>query len=160
MFVSLPAYHKFSGFTLVEVLVVASVIGLLTGVGIASYNRFNERQRVQSAAMEFATELRVVQKRANAGEKPAGCDQLKNYTVQTFPSSDAYSVQAQCFLSGSTETKSLGANALFETAAAFTFYPLNRGMSGDSQVKIVDGGGMYPHLITAEVGGVITVEGP
>jgi prepilin-type N-terminal cleavage/methylation domain-containing protein len=155
-----------SGFTLVEVLVVAAVIGLLTGAGVAAYNRFNEKQRVQAAAMEFATELRVVQKRANAGEKPANCNTptprtLRSYTVQTSLDSDIYFTSILCDAYNETEPlKSLGKYAKFNLAEQFRFKPLNQGLESttDVTVKVQALNGNYEYEITAQPGGVITVK--
>jgi prepilin-type N-terminal cleavage/methylation domain-containing protein len=152
----LPNNIKISGFTLVEVLVVASVIGLLAGVGIASYNRFNEKQRVQTAAMEFATELRVVQKRANAGEKPSGCaTTLTEYTVTTVDNSNQYLISSTCGFDGS---KSLGPHAVFDGVHTITFEVLNRGLTSGVDILVMGANSSVKFKVTAEVGGVITVE--
>jgi type II secretion system protein H len=147
--------ERFSGFTLIEVLVVATVIGLLTGVGIASYNRFNEKQRVQQAAMTFATELRVAQKRANAGEKPVGClGDLEFYAITTTNSSNTYTLSTNC---PGTETKNLGSHAVFGNDQTFTILILNKGFQSDASVTIQGLDGSNPVTISAETGGVITV---
>jgi prepilin-type N-terminal cleavage/methylation domain-containing protein len=57
------------GFTLVEILVSVSVIGLLLGLGLAQYSRFNRRQIVEQAARNLIQSLRLAQNKALSGEK-------------------------------------------------------------------------------------------
>ncbi|MFC1727228.1 Tfp pilus assembly protein FimT/FimU [Patescibacteria group bacterium] len=58
-----------SGFTLVEMLISISIMGLIFGVGLARYRDFDRRQIVRQAAQELKTNLRLVQKKAISGEK-------------------------------------------------------------------------------------------
>lgn len=61
-----------SGFTLLEVLVAATVISLLSGISLVGYNRFQERQQLVAAKEQLRNDLRQAQQKALAGEKPAG----------------------------------------------------------------------------------------
>lgn len=58
---------KKQGFSLIEILVVTGIMGILLAVGIASYNKMNNRSRVEQAAQLLATQLQTLQKRADAG---------------------------------------------------------------------------------------------
>jgi len=55
------------GFSLIETIVVVGIMGVLAVAGVASYNKMNDRARVEQAAQLLATELRTLQKRADAG---------------------------------------------------------------------------------------------
>lgn len=57
------------GFTLIELLVVAGIIILLGGIGVASYNRFNQSRITRNYAEEILTGLRVAQNNAQTGKK-------------------------------------------------------------------------------------------
>lgn len=57
------------GFTLIETLVVVAIMIILIGVGVASYNNFNQNQILSQAASTLVTNLRDAQNRALSGEK-------------------------------------------------------------------------------------------
>jgi len=57
------------GFTLIEVLVAVGIIGILTSIGVSSYNSFNAKKQVESVAEELKTNLRLVQSKAVNNEK-------------------------------------------------------------------------------------------
>ena len=60
------------GFTLIEVLVSVGILVVLTAMGVASYNNFNEKRVVRNAADKIRSNLRLAQRKALAGEK--NCD--------------------------------------------------------------------------------------
>jgi len=61
-----------SGFTLIETLVVATIIMLLTGLIITNYISFIERNRVRTAAEEARNFLSDIQNRARMGHRGSG----------------------------------------------------------------------------------------
>lgn len=61
------------GFTLIELMVVISIISALTGGGVASFAKFNQRETVRNAAQEVKSTLRLAQSKAMAGEKGTIC---------------------------------------------------------------------------------------
>src|SRR4030042_4247797 len=65
------------GFTLIEILVAVTIILLLTSIGVASYNRFNDKRKVEKITKELETNLRYIQGKATSNEKDctaAVCD--------------------------------------------------------------------------------------
>lgn len=82
------------GFTLIELLLAVSFIGILTAIGLASYNNYNQTQILKQAASDLKSNLRLAQNRAIAGEKPTGCGVLDGYQV-SFTAAN-YTVQALC----------------------------------------------------------------
>lgn len=56
------------GFTLVEVLVTLTIMGVIFGLGIANYGKFNQSRQLDKATQDLITNLRVAQSRANNGE--------------------------------------------------------------------------------------------
>jgi len=50
-------------------LVVLTIIGILTTIGIASYNSFNEQRLLDKTAYELKNQLRLARSRAINGEK-------------------------------------------------------------------------------------------
>jgi len=65
---------RVKGYTLIEILVVLTVIGILFGVGYASYRNFSRRQNLVGLAKQIEGDLRLAQQMAMSGEKPAECD--------------------------------------------------------------------------------------
>ncbi len=88
------------GFTLLEVLVAATIISLLSGVSLVGYNRFQERQQLVAAKEQLRNDLRQVQQKALSGEKPAGwCagsgKTLSSWRLQ-FVAPTAYEIKSIC----------------------------------------------------------------
>jgi len=65
---------KKNGFTLIELLVVIVIASFLTGGALATFNRFNEREKLKAAALTIKTVLREIQTQVLAAEKdPIAC---------------------------------------------------------------------------------------
>ncbi len=62
-----------AGFTLIELMVVLSIIAILSMLGIASFVNYNRSQTVDSAANDFATVLNLAKSRALSQVKPSSC---------------------------------------------------------------------------------------
>lgn len=82
------------GYTLIEVLISLTIIGLLFGFGFANFRDFSRKQSLVSAARSLNGELRQVQSKASAGEKPSGCTTLSSYSFQI--SATSYQTAAVC----------------------------------------------------------------
>jgi prepilin-type N-terminal cleavage/methylation domain-containing protein len=63
---------KKNGYSLIEIIVVVGIIGILTAVGVAAYNRMNMEFQVEAEAKRAAVMLRRWQKDADSG---VGSDQ-------------------------------------------------------------------------------------
>jgi len=84
------------GFTLIEFLVVMTIMGVLFGIGVAQYINFNRSQILEQAAQELKNNLRLAQTKATTGEKPTECTTtLEGYQV-SFSLPRTYQIQAKC----------------------------------------------------------------
>lgn len=93
---SLPTRFKESGFTLIELIVVISIMVLMLGTGVISYLQFNDRQALLAATEELTTVLRSAQTRARTGDRPEGCDRLLSYSVRVPAGSSIVTLSAVC----------------------------------------------------------------
>ena len=83
------------GYTLIEILVVLTIIGILFGFGYISYRDFQRRQSLLGAAKSLQGDLRLAQEQALAGYKPTGCSQsLGSFDFKV--SGNSYTVTASC----------------------------------------------------------------
>lgn len=95
------------GYTLIEILVGITIIGLVFGFGFVSFREFSRRQVVAGAAKQIKGDLRLAQEYALSGKKPADCvTQLDSYsfTVTSSQNPATYEIKASC---SSNATKSV-----------------------------------------------------
>lgn len=60
---------KNKGFTLIELIIAASILGIITSTGVANFIKFNQREKLEAAALKVKTYLRKAQAHALAGVK-------------------------------------------------------------------------------------------
>src|SRR3990167_10524628 len=70
-----PQYTKYNirytrAYTLIELLVGLTIVGLLFGFGFVSFRDFSRRQAIEGAAKKVQGDLRLAQSLALAGKKP------------------------------------------------------------------------------------------
>ena len=84
------------GYTLIEILVALTIIGLIFSFGYVSFRDFSRRQAVIGVAKTIQGDLRLTQGNAMTGQKPTGC----NTTLDTFSfrivSPSSYTIEANC----------------------------------------------------------------
>ena len=74
---------SFSGFTLIELIVVVAIMIIFSGVSISAYFQFSQRQEVLNDARSVATTFRRVQSMARNLVYPSGCSGLSGYRLYT-----------------------------------------------------------------------------
>ncbi len=146
--------HRMAGFTLIELLVVVGIIGILTAVGVASYNSFNESRVIRSLAGEIESNLRLAQSNAISGKKDDNCtDYLEGWYVDL----EENYVYPKCGNDSGVEKKDLVSEAggveISSSKSGFLF----KAMTGDtnlaSDLTITVGGSVYLEIsITGEIG--------
>jgi len=98
-------YNKYdivytSAYTLIEILVTLTIIGLLFSFGYVNFRDFSRRQAVADAAKSIQGDLRIAQTDATTGQKPAdgSCSlpkTLDGYNFEVFPPAE-YKIEAIC----------------------------------------------------------------
>jgi type II secretory pathway pseudopilin PulG len=85
------------GFTLIEILVTTTIIMLISSLGLAAYNDFNNRQTLDGVASQIKNDLRQIRGWAMNGKKSSGCNgDLIGYQVTFDPNAHTYRVALLC----------------------------------------------------------------
>lgn len=91
--------NKRTGFTLIEILVSLTIIGLLFGFGYVNFRDFSRRQTVNNAVKLIQGDLRLAQGNAITGQKPKpDCNLPKTLDGYSFKviSATEYQILANC----------------------------------------------------------------
>lgn len=85
------------GYTLIELLVGISIIGIVFSIGLAGYREFSRRQELVGVLKKIVADLRSAQQLAIGGQKPAGqiCNVLDGYSFSR-TSQTEYNLIANC----------------------------------------------------------------
>ena len=141
------------GFTLIEMLVTLSILGIMLGIGVPSFKSFAASQRVKTAAYDLTTSLMIarseaVKRNTDVGLTPvsptawasgwtvasstATVQEQQSYVGVTITPKDTATPATAISLSGLTFSKSgrLAAKAYFEIV----------GLSGTKCVKVDQSG--------------------
>jgi len=97
-------YPQNTGFTLIELIVVITIMATLSTVGIASFVNFGRTQSLNDATANFVTIVQLAKASATSQVKPVTCDPgtLDGYAVTIVPSvqytaeANSYSVAPVC----------------------------------------------------------------
>ena len=119
---------------------------------------------VEEAAYFFGNQLRVIQKQADSGQKPSGCDQLQGYRVNIVGSPiEVANIEAVCD-GGPINTNLIDISAqhpgvIFEDNFTVKFRTVSQPVElSDGEVEIADVRGTFTYLITVDSGGAITIK--
>ena len=97
-----------SAYTLIEILVALTIIGLLFSIGFVSFRDFSRRQALNGAARSLIGDLGLAQEQAISGRKPADIfcnppNYLEGYNFRVV-SAQNYVLEASCS-GGNVQTK-------------------------------------------------------
>ena len=131
-----------TGFTLIELMVVISIMALLFGFSYASYREFQRRQVLIQAGNMLITNLRLAQQLAFSGRKEAGCVTLDGYAIER-RSDTSYAIEDRCIGGGGgneiklvTLPPNIEIDPFPSPGNEITFYVLGRGISRTSDVTL------------------------
>lgn len=97
-----------AGYTLIELLITLTIVGLLFGFGFVNFRDYSRRQHLASVATAIKGDLRLAQEKALSGEMPTGCTNLAGYDFNTSPNS--YQILANCVADVVVKTVALPAD--------------------------------------------------
>ena len=150
------------GFTLIEIIVTISFIGLFLATGLVYYQNFNRRQILNQAAKDLSSNLRLAQSRTLAGEKPqdwcnAEDETLVGYRLE-FSSETEYQLMAVCSSSEIHVTKivKLPNNLVGPSGSSVLFKVLAQGAEAETSF-LLQGFGQEKRVIV-ELSGNIKIQ--
>lgn len=118
------------GFTLIELMIVITLMTLLFGGGVASYRRLERRQSLNNVCNKIKEMALTAQKRARVGDRPTGCTRLNSYRVRLSSASPA-NVRLEAICSNTTltiEDYPVHARFALTTFGTMTFKVLQGGL--------------------------------
>jgi len=139
------------GFTLLEILIVAVIMLVVTGGAIATLSTFQERQQAVVAAKAVQQLMWSAQTKARVRETPgSGCTTLDGYRVVVGPTSAT--LQAVCnggdeVGNEQTQLYPSGVRATTETGT-YMFFTLERGVTNSMDVEPVPTAGLTSRTLT------------
>jgi prepilin-type N-terminal cleavage/methylation domain-containing protein len=147
------------GYTLVELMIVISIVSIMLGFGISAYGKARERQIGQAAGEIIISIFQENQKAANIGDK----DCAGKYTGQQVITAIPNIIRTQSICEGGVglleETEI--PNVASITASTIVFRPLSQGTSISSNPLLLDyttdSGSVYRIRLNAS--GTIEYEG-
>lgn len=160
------------GFTLIELIVVFSVMAIISTVGIASFASYNNSQKLKNAALDMKTMLQQARSQASSQVKPNACGVFQGYEVRvccvsngtncpTCLASGDYELDAVCSSSPNgvliNSTKLVGGvsvDTADTTARSFLFIPITGGVAQGGKV-VLQGANSAKQTITVTSTGVI-----
>ena len=102
----LQSDQSLKGYTLVELLVSVTIIGLVFGVGYVAFRSFSQRQILDGAARDLRGQLRLAQEQALAGKKTVDCTGTLTGYQLNITSGVSYDLEVYC-TNGSFPVKSV-----------------------------------------------------
>jgi len=114
------------GFTLIELLVTTSIILLLAGFGLASWQAFNEQQTLDAAAQDLKNNLRQARGWAMSVRKVACESKISAGYEVDFNNVDGYRIREKCdnAINGEWQTFSYPGGVFDDYNGSFVFLPL------------------------------------
>lgn len=146
-----------NSFTLIELLIVVTIILLLSGLSLAYYNQFNEQKKLEKETEKLVDVLELAKKKATSADIGGySCPVFSGYQVAVGASS--YSLRlccsADCTTNYSIQTYDFPTN-ISSTVNNIQFKPLATGVVTAASIKIRSSAINKCQQISVSLAGVI-----
>jgi prepilin-type N-terminal cleavage/methylation domain-containing protein len=155
-----------SGYTLIEILIALTIVGLIFGIGYVNFRDFSRRQALAGTVRKIKGDLRVAQENATSGQKPADPNCVGptnplldgyNFTVPSEP--HTYVIQAVCS-GGTVDVKTIQVSSDIDISMSqnpILFKILGQGTNivTLASITLTQTGTNSPAVITVSSGGEI-----
>jgi Tfp pilus assembly protein FimT len=148
-----------AGFTMIELLVVFTLLGVLTITGVNTFFSYGRNQEYKTAVADISHTLNLLRSRAISQVKPPVCGtaRLDGYEFWYADSGTSYRTRVRCGgIYYPLETRALPQNVTF-TASTTTFFKVSTGTI-DAPRNIVLRGGGRTTTIRVEITGVVSAQ--
>lgn len=127
-----------AGFTLIELMMVTTIILVLSGGSIAAYLNFNKTESIKNDARNLISEIFRVRTLASSLQYPTGCNSLKGYNIKSDVLLSGVTVTADCDPTDVTfPAVKLLTGSIFTQAFDITFLPGSGYLTNDIDQPIV-----------------------
>jgi prepilin-type N-terminal cleavage/methylation domain-containing protein len=116
------------GFSLIEILLTATISSLVMVASIAAYSGYESRQKIEQSARTIEADIRFAQSQALAGVKPSGCtNTLLGWYIK--PDGNSYTINVRCQQQPVQVVKDVSlASDVSVTGSTIIFLPVNDGV--------------------------------
>jgi len=141
------------GFTLIELMVAITIMGVLMGATVVRYATYNDKQLVKQAALTLKSDLQMARTNAISGNKPIVCNAAPGGVLEVFLgyqvsfTVSSYTITPKCSVTVSPVSEnilvSLPEGITFSpipSPASYIYLPLTKGITAaPSQVILTNG---------------------
>lgn len=149
-----------SGFTLIEILVVISIVVIMSAVTLASYNSFTDSRKLDVDTQKLMDVLELARQKADAGDSSIGtstCGNLNSTEVRI--TTTGYTMYVHCMLGDLTQPYYFDSAITLPMASENIVFPILHGtpVTTPSQSFILENNTTLTcQLITVTSGGTIS----
>lgn len=150
-----------SGFSLIELMVVFSIITIVSGIGFVSFKSYSDRQIISSNAQDIKLAVETAKFNAVSAVKQSGCvssDALRGYNFNLNPASKTYSISILCgineYVVKAKKVSSQVAISSGSTCSKIEFESLTGQISGANCTIILSGYNQTVTLMVDSLGSV------